>query len=537
MGYSAKELISMAEASKGKRSTWEGGWKEQLFFTQPHQNVTSPGVKLPSDLYDSTGIYYSNDCASGICGYLTNPSSRWFEYEMKEAELNQDNEVKTYLKECTDVVYGVLGNSNFYQKIRALYGKLVRIGSPVLYSEEDPKEIVRFYTMGHLECAFEEDDREVVDTMFRWRDYTASQAFKKWGRACGPTAMKMIQDKKGHEKIQYLHAVLPRYDRDVSKTDNKNMPWASYWVCIQDQKIIDEKGYPEFPFQVPRWDKNEDSPYSYCPAAYALADLKTLNDNDGNIIQGQKLAIKPPLVVPHDGYVLPITQKAGGLNYKISGPSGDKIETLNNGGNLPLAEDLNEKRRERVKRAFFVDLFRQFEDDPTKTATEINIRNNQNMLLLGPSIGNIMTDALSPALFRVYMICGRAGLLPALPEKLKGRQFTVKYTSQLARAQKMAQLNGLSNTITSITSIITINPESGDVVDFDEAIREIAEINGANPKLTRDKTMVENRRNVRMQQEQQAMQMQAMLQMAQVAKTGAEASDKFQSAQQPRGGK
>ncbi len=535
MPFTADEIIRDAELAKALRQPFEALWKDCMFYTNPPEYVTTPGSKLPGDLYDSTGIYAANTAGAGIAGYLTNSSEQWFNYELTESSLMEDSEVKQYLKDCTDIVNGILDNSNFYQKIEQLDRKLVQVGAPVLYCEEDPNSVVRFFTIGHLDCAFMEDDTERVDTMYRWREYTALQAWKKFGKKAGPTCLKLMEGKKYTEKVLYIHAVVPRYERDASKDDNKNMPWASVWVSVPDIKIIEEKGYPEFPYFVPRWQKIDGTPYAYCPAAHALADMKTLNDMDGTILQAGKVAVKPPLVIPHDGYVLPITQKAGGLNYKLSGPNGDKIETLQNQGNLPLGLELTEQRRRRVEQAFFVDLFRQFQNDPNMTATEVNVRNNQTMLLLGPSIGNVMTDCLSPALFRVYMIAGRAGMLPPPPQSIANKKFTVRYTSVLARAQKMAQLNGITNTIAIATQIIGVNPESSDVVDFDEAIREIAEINGTNPKITRDAKTVDKRRADRAAAAEKQAQMEMMMNMANMAKTGAEASATYKKAQEPAG--
>jgi len=540
MPFNAEEVIAEANAALEKRRQWEGLWKECLFFTQPSKYILAEtkGAKLPADLYDSTGINSLNTFASGINGNMTNQSTVWYEYESVDEDDMQDEEIAQYFSKCTKVCRDILNASNFYQKAQQVYKTLGNIGSPVLYAEEDPKTVARFYTIGHLDAAIGEDDTERVDTVYRWRKYTARQAYKKWGKKAGATALKLIQDKKQEEIVEYLHAVTPRYQRKAGKTDNKNMPWASLWISIADKQIVAESGYPEFPFFVPRWDKDETSPYSYCPASHALADMKTLNDMDGTIIQGAKVAVKPPLVIPHDGYVLPITQKAGGLNYKLSGVNGEKIETLSNGGNIPVGMDFTADRRRRVEQAFYVDLFKRFTydpNDPTKTATEINMINNQNMLLLGPSIGNILTDLLSPCMIRVYMIAGRAGKLPPLPEKLKGKEFTVKFTSQLARAQKMAELNGINNTMNMASAILGFNPESGDVLDFDEALREIATINGNNPKLTRDVKAVDARRAERMKAQQQQAQMEAMMQMAQMVKTGAEAGATYQKSQQPAG--
>ena len=80
------------------------------------------------------------------------------------------------------------------------------------------------------------------------------------------------------------------------------------------------------------------------PAMVALPDVKMLNLMSKTIIQAAQKQIDPPLLVPDDGFLLPIRTQPGGLNFFRSG-SRDTITPLNTGANIPIGINMEEQRR------------------------------------------------------------------------------------------------------------------------------------------------------------------------------------------------
>ena len=70
--------------------------------------------------------------------------------------------------------------------------------------------------------------------------------------------------------------------------------------------------------------------YGRSPAMTALPDVKMLNEMSKTTIKAAQKQVDPPLLVPDDGFLLPVRTVPGGLNFYRSGTR-DRIEPLNIG--------------------------------------------------------------------------------------------------------------------------------------------------------------------------------------------------------------
>jgi hypothetical protein len=94
--------------------------------------------------------------------------------------------------------------------------------------------------------------------------------------------------------------------------------------------------------------------YGRSPAMNALPDVKMLNTMSKTTIKAAQKQIDPPLMVPDDGFVLPVRTVPGGLNFYRSGTR-ERIEPLNIGANNPIGLQMEEQRRKAIRENFFVD--------------------------------------------------------------------------------------------------------------------------------------------------------------------------------------
>jgi len=109
-------------------------------------------------IYDSTAVFACQALAASIHGNLTSPSQTWFEYAFKDMAMNEDDEIKEWLDECTSLVYAALGESNFDIEIAEAYLELVAYGTAALTEElDDNTGKLMFSAMPIKEVYFEED--------------------------------------------------------------------------------------------------------------------------------------------------------------------------------------------------------------------------------------------------------------------------------------------------------------------------------------------------------------------------------------------
>lgn len=531
-----KDLCARFDRVKSERDPLDPYLQECAYYCLPHKaEITeqrSLGSRLPSDVYDSTAINAAQIMAAGFHGYLTNPSSEWFGLKMKDRPLNDDIEGKQWLGGAKDKINDTLNSSNFSEQIHEVYLDLAVFGTPCLYEEEDVQDHIRFFARDIGEIYISENERGRVDLVYRKYTLTARQAYEKWGGKAGKDVVDAYITKKDYERpFEFLHCVGPRHVRDPRKSLNsKHKAFYSYHVAYKSKKIISEGGYDEFPFFVTRFIKKSGRKYGYSPAMNALPDIKMLNRMSLTIIKAAQKVVDPPLVLPHDGFLLPLVTKPGGVNYRISGQTGDKIDTLQTNGNIPVGLEMEDQRRQAINATFFVDLFLMLRDRKNMTATEVLQRTEEKMLILGPVLGRLMTELLNPIIQRTFAILLRKGIIPQPPKSLAGKEYVIEYVSPLAKAQKMLQSQSIQNFLVVVKGVAEISPSVIAKINLDEVIDLLADFMGVDPKILNDDETVEKIRKAQAEAEAAQMQMAMMQAGAQTAKTTGDAAKSFSAA-------
>lgn len=526
MPYTAAQLVKRYETVKGARSTWDEYWQDLAYYCLPRKayitQQKTPGSKLPTDLYDSTAINANQVLAAGLHGYLTNPQSKWFSLRMQDKKLNDAAGIKEWLHEAEERIYDTLNSSNFNQEIHETYLDLGSIGTSVLYEEEDPQETVRFYTLPIGKLAISEDESGRVNTVFIEWEFTAEQAFLKFGTKVGSKIMECIQKKLYDQPFVFLQCVYPRADRDVAKKNAKNMEYASMWIS-KEGKIVKEGGYQEFPFFVPRFSKVSGDMYGYSPGMNVLPDIKMLNAMAKTLIKAAQKIVDPPLQIPGEAFLLPLRTTPGGVNIRNAGYPGEEIRPIATGGNIPVGLEMEQERRQIIQRAFFVDLFLLLTQQKDMTATEVLERVTEKMLLLGPALGRLMSELLDPIIKRTFAILVRNGIIPPAPPGLENKDYVVEYVSPLAKAQRIAEINSINQVLLLVGQMAAVNQEVLDKINMDKTVDEIADIHGTNPELIRDDDEVAEIRAQRAKAQLAIAKLQMAQASTQIAKTGAEA--------------
>lgn len=527
MKVSVDILIKRFSTIKSNRSQWDNHWQECAKYCLPQKAIITqtrtPGTKLDTEIYDSTAVDSIPIISSGLHSYMTNPSSRWFALRMEDKELNDVPEVKDWLKKSEDAIFDSLNSSNFNEIITEWYVDFAVFGNACLYIEEDFTDDVVFFVRPMAEIYILINDKGRIDTVYREFTFTARQAYQKWGKESGKKVLDLIEAGKVEEPVTFLHIVLPRDERDVGKKDSRNMPVASLYVEPTTKKILSEGGYEEFPFFITRFYKVSDSEYAYSPASMALADIKMLNQMSKDILEAAQKTLNPPIVLPHDGYLMPFKTTANSINYKLQENAEDKIEALQLNREIGLSLEMENQRRKRIERSFFVDLFLMMANIPDKqrTATEIVERVNERMMILGPALGRLM-KTLSGIIIRIFNILLRAGKIPQPPEILQGRDYKVEYISPLAKAQRRSEIKAIDDLLLGAKAIGEIAPEAVDNFDADKAMKRIAEI-GYTSDLLRDEETVAQIRAMRAEQMKIQQEVELAAKAAPAVKTAIEA--------------
>ena len=513
----SKSLLSRYEKLEGQRQNWETHWQEVADYMQPRKaDVTKKrarGDKRMEQVFDSSPIQAVELLAASLHGMLTNPSTPWFTLRFKDEEVQNEDEAKLWLEASTDAMYTAFNRSNFQQEIFELYHDLITFGTAAMFIEEDDDDIIKFSTRHINEVFIAENDKGRIDTIYRRFNISARAAIQKFGDAVSSDVQGKAK-KNPYDEVEILHAVYPRSEFNPNKKDKANMPFESVYMEYKNGNELSVGGFKEFPFVVPRYLKASNEIYGRSPAMTALPDVKMLNEMCKTTIKAAQKQVDPPLLVPDDGFLLPVRTVPGGLNFYRSGTR-DRIEPLNIGANNPLGLNMEQQRRDSIRAVFYVNQL-MMQQGPQMTATEVIQRNEEKMRLLGPVLGRLQSELLKPLIDRVFAILLRNNMLPQAPEFLSGRDIEIEYVSPLAKAQKSTELQSIMRAVEILGSLANVAPVF-DYVNFDNLVKHLADIVGVPQKILKSQNQVNAERQ---QAQQQQQEMQQMQQLQQVAKAG-----------------
>ena len=514
----AELVIKRFDRLKSNRSNWDQVWQEVMKYVVPRKAwVTRTrevmGERVDTDLYDTTARRANQILAAGFHGNMTNPATKWFNLRLQDPILNRVNEVKLWLADSENKVLDVLNSSNFNDQIHEAYIDLGSVGTCCILEEEDPYDIVRFTAVFIEEIVIDEDSDGRVKTVYRKFKLSAQAAFDLWGERSGPKTLECIKDDKWDEKVTFIHCVQKRDVFNPNSDRSVDLPYESVHVEVDSRKVIAEGGFREFPYMVTRFNKVAGDIYGYSPGVVLLPDIKMVNAMAKTLLKAAQKIVDPPLIMPHDGFLLPLKTIPGGINYKLSGSKDDRIEPLETKGNIPIGRDMLNDYRTAIHNGFFTDLFLLLADRKNMTATEVQERIAEKMIMLGPVIGRMQSEMLDPIIGRTFGILLRQGVLSQPPDALRGREMVIEYVSPLALAQRREAVTSVSSLLQLTSGVAQFIPEVIDKIDGDKVIDEAAEIFGVSPELIRDAKQVAGIR----QQRAELQKEQAQFQLAQAA--------------------
>ena len=527
-------IITKQESLKSYRTPWENLWQDCGEYVNPNRGDFST-IRYRADtarydkIYDTTAPLANENLASGLHGFLTSPSQRWFSLSTFDDEINEEYQVKEWLNKTTNILYDRVFNipeSNFNSQAHELYLDLGSFGTAVMMVQDNPGSGISFRTFHLADCYIQENDSGFVDTLYRRYKRTGRQLMERFGDAV-PEKIIKISQKDPYREFEVIHAVEPSetYGDPIKKPTKK--AFKSCYVLLEEKTLLEEGGFDEFPYMVPRWSKVAGEIYGRSPSMTSLPDIKMVNAMMKTIIKAAQKITDPPLLVPDDGFILPVRTVPGGLNFYRSGTQ-DRIEALETRGRPDIGFDLLNNRREHIKAAFHVD-WMQMPDQkgsPNMTATEVVARQEEKMRLMGPMIGRLQVEFLGPLIDRVFKIMMRKKQIPQPPGILEGQEMKILYTSPLARAQKSGQLMTITRLFESMVPLFQAKPDLLDNMNTDETFRYFHHLLDAPAKILNPEEKVQEERQQRQEQQEQMMQAEQAKMESESAKNISEAQAK-----------
>lgn len=509
IAFHVKRMASL----KAERGSFDSHWQEiaeRVYPEHANFNLTpSIGENKMSKIYDSVPIHANQLLASGLFSLLTSAASPWFHILPVDYTLTKNRDIAIYLDSISKIMYHEINNpeAGFSAAIHECYLEFGAFGNLTMMVEENLKgQTLRFMSLPLYECYYVENEKGIVDTLYRTYTRTAEFLMKKFGvENLSDATQKLIAENKLDQKIECFHIILPRETAKHLSKKSTDLAFASLYIENTSKHLIHEGGYNSLPFMAARFYKASHEVNGRGPGSTALPDIKMLMRIAQVTIRAAQKSVDPPILLPDSGFLRPLRTTPGGLNYYMRGRINTKrdidiIPTGNPGMGIEYSELLHKNIRE----VFFIDQL-QLLNGPQMTATEVMQRTEEKLRLMGPLMGRIQTELLGPVVNRVYDVLSRAGKLPEPPAILAGVPVKITYTSPIARAQEQVEANGLTRALSIVEPLLKYKPDTVDIFDTDEMSRGIFDMFSVNQKYLHLQKKVDDIRKSRVDVEKARM--------------------------------
>lgn len=537
MALDIAEIDRRYHSLRNERSGWDTSWNElaELFlpcrYRSDSDTTSHKSPKINGRLISSRGVLAMRTLAAGMQGGMTSPVRPWFRLSFRDKEVEKNSAARMWLDEVTKRMQMVFHESNFYNAVHSLYSDLGTFGTGLMIEVAD-EDGVTFHVVRAGEYVLDVDGNNKIDTFFRRLSMTARQIVDRWGEKNVPDTVKEAAKARngvgGATRFDVIHGVFPRTDIDTgAQIGAKSKPYVSvYWLPAASNNvggkpcILSEGGFESFPAFAPRWDVNGSDVYGRSPAMDITPDCRMLQQMSATLRKMQNKIADPPVVADKSLRAFGVRMKPGEINYA------DLQQTHSAGAAVlpiqqPEPQALNftmqgvREVEQIIHEGLYTDLFRMLVDEDRRniTATEVQAKMQEKMILIGPVVERLHKELLQPLVERTYELMLLWDVVPEPPEELGEGELDVDFESVLAQAQKMTATSAIDQGLAFTTQVAQVIPEALDNVDVDEMLKAYYERIGMPEACMRGERDVEALRQQRAQQ-QAAMQQQAEQQAA-----------------------
>jgi hypothetical protein len=530
-----------------ERSTFYPFWRDiadHIAPTRPRFLVSNAnsGTRKNQNIIDSTGSLAARTLRSGMMAGVTSPARPWFRLSTPDLKTNELDPVKYWLDDVTKLMSAVFLKSNLYNALPTIYSDMGIFGTGCLFMEEDPDQFVRFYPFPVGSYFLANDASLKIRVFAREFRLTVRQLLEKFGNDKDGTPLR---EKQGNWKpdwdnfsahvqnlwkdgnveawIDVTHVIQPNEHWDSNKLEPNYKKYSSVYfesgggtthlnrqiTDFDRGKFLKDSGYDFFPVLAPRWEVTGEDVYgTNCPGMESLGDVKQLQLGEKRTMQAIDKILNPPMTGPSTLKNKKASILPGDITYlDVREGTQGFVPTYQVNPRVLEIENKQQQIRERISRVFYEDLFLMMANSDRRqiTATEIEARQEEKLLALGPVLEQLNQDLLDPLIDNTFAILVERGMIPEAPTELEGQELKVEYESIMAQAQKIVGIGGVERFANFTGQLAQLNPEVLMKINFDQMVDVYGDMTAVPPSLIRsDEEVAAQREQIAAAQQQQA---------------------------------
>lgn len=531
-----KHLMALWGHMKNERTHHEEMWKSITAFCAPDRDFWSSVKEKRSsvnhNVFDGTPMGAVNLMANALQGYMASKVTKSFDVSIDSPMIigNRpfEGRVRRFIQDLDDGLSWMINHSNFYDTVNEIFRVGGTIATAVVYADKVPGEnrIVNHLAHPH-DVWIAENASRIVDTVARIVRMSARDIVATWGNAV-PEEIRTLAKVSPLSMHEVLHMVVPRTIRDITKIDNLNKAYASFWILPNHNILLGESGFDYNPFVAWRWSTPNSSTYGWGPSHNAMAEVLRINRMSKTMVDAAHLSVFPAMNVP--------SEQLGRLNLEPRGmnPYVDPsrvVKPIQQVGQYPIGRDREDDVREIIRQHYHVDMFTmmaQHNAYGNRTATEVLEMQAEKAAIMGAVTSRIEGELFDGLFDRYFELGMREGWLPLPPPEaydlLQGAEIKVDYIGPMSQIQnRFYQKQSIDVPLQRILAYAEVMPEMLDVIDTTELAMYMANESSLPESIVRGRSQIAEIQAARAEMMAQAQQAEIGKAQASAAKDMAQA--------------
>lgn len=538
------DLIDQSEQLFEKRSGLLSLWQtiadnfypERADFT----TVRNLGEDFAGNLMTSYPVLARRDLGNAISAMLRPTSKAWF----KLRTTNYDNlgpDSKAWLEKATTRMRRAMQDrrSQFSRATKEGDHDFASFGQCVIQTSLNKEGNGLLYRCWHLrDVAWLEDANGITTTVFRKWKPTARELVAIFGDKVHPKVKDAVT-KEPHREFKIRHCIVPQAEYKGDQAIRA--PFVSIYFDQDNKHIMEQVGLAAQEYVVPRWSTVSGSQYAFSPATVAaLPDARLIQAMTRVLLEAGEKAVNPPMVAVQEAIRSDISIYAGGITWVDAAYDerlGEVLRPLTNDkSGIPLGIDMASRTQAMIAEAFFLNKIALPQPGQDMTAYEVGQRVQEYIRQAMPLFEPMESEYNAPLCDNTFGIMLRAGAFGSvmdMPKDLHGAEVEFHFESPLHDAVEREKGQRFLEAKAMLADAVALDPNTIDVIDAGEAIRDVLDAIGVPAKWTRSKETTDRMAAERAQQQQDQVMMQQLQQGADIAATLGTASS---GAPQPSAG-
>jgi hypothetical protein len=420
----AKDRITIFNQYKTDRSNWDVTWQTVAEFVNVRKGFftvdVEQGTFLNTNLFDNTAQLALNSRSSTLVALLWDGGK--FGYKPNKElfdDFTDENDWFEYASSITQKEFKKIGADSILfesEMDEGAYGS----SYPFIDGDGGGLNMTLFQVK---EAYVDETKKNKVDIIYRNYELTVRQTVDTFG--LDNVSEKILNDYNSNkflQKVNILHIIQPRNDRDINLQGKDNMPFESVYIDTANEKEMKKQGvqggFNYFPVFISREGKVNGEMYGRSPSMMAISDISQLNK-----VREDQILILNRMADPAVGYdptalqgnILD-TSPGSTTPFRMSGrasvPFFDMIPTK---GEPKATEEVIIRLQESINSFYGIDRLLDFNNDTPMTLGETQFRAQIRQESLGSLLAKKRTEKYEPIVRRAFQILfdqGKFGIMP-----------------------------------------------------------------------------------------------------------------------------